>query len=217
MAKAAMKTNFIMLEVFIVLASLVFSPVATTLEWFDASDSAALCNDFTRAGYFLRRVTTSDKWIIHLESGGVCYSNETCNRRFFAPEVSSSFNRPLTSQPEFYEIYYGNFDPAEAWRETVQSGKEAAIDVVSPLMTSMRCFENKTEYFPRGLSVNGTDILDSDCELNPLFCDYNHVVVPYCSSDIWLGTEIDGVRNNTAASRECTQCFDYSKSNQRYR
>ena len=215
MAKAAMKTNFITLEIFIVLASLVFSPVATTLEWFDASDSAALCNDFTRAGYFLRRVNTSDNWIIHLESGGVCYSNETCNRRFFAPEVSGRFNRPLTSQPEFYEIYYGNFDPAEAWRETVLSGKEAAVDVVSPLMTSMRCFENKTEYFPRGLSVNGTDILDSDCEVNPLFCDYNHVVVPYCSSDIWLGTEIDGVRNNTAASRECTQCFDYSKSNLR--
>ena len=186
---------------------------ATKLEWFDVSDGSALCNDFTRAGYFLRRVNTSDNWIIYLESGGLCYSNETCNRRFFESEVivSSRFNRPFVGGADSFEIYYGNFDPAEVWNETVVSGREAAADVVSPLMTSMRCYENKTDYFPQGLSVNGTDILDQDCEKNPLFCDYNHVVIPYCSSDLWLGSEVDGTRNSTAARGECTQCFDYSK------
>ena len=183
---------------------------STKLEWFHVSDGSALCNDFTRAGYFLRRVDTSDYWIIYLESGGLCYSNETCNRRFFLSEVSSRFNRPPSGE-NYFEEYYGTFDPVEAWNETIVSGREAAVDVVSPLMTSMRCFENKTDYFPQGFSVQGTDILDQDCEKNPLFCDYNHVVIPYCSSDLWLGSEVDGTRNSTAARGECTQCFDYSK------
>ena len=203
------------LKVVIILSIILVLPPAirgtTRLEWFDVSDSSALCNDFTRAGYFLRRVDTSDRWIIYLESGGLCYSNETCNRRFFVSEVSSRFNRPFTSGADSFEIYYGNFDPAEVWNETVVSGREAAADVVSPLMTSMRCYKNKSDYFPQGLSVQGTDILDQDCEKNPLFCDYNHVVIPYCSSDLWLGSEVDGTRNSTAADTECTQCFDYSK------
>ena len=38
------------------------------LEWFEVSDGAALCNDFTRAGYFLGRQNASDSWIIFLES-----------------------------------------------------------------------------------------------------------------------------------------------------
>ena len=199
-----------MLAIIVVLlitsVSLPVSKGTTRLEWFDVSDSSALCNDFTRAGFFLRRANASDKWIIFLESGGLCYSNDTCNRRFFLSEVSDRFNHPADSfEP------YGNFDPAEAWNETVVSGREAAVDVVSPYMTSMRCFENKTDYFPQGFSVDGTDILDQDCEENPLFCDFNHVVVPYCSSDVWLGTEVDGMRNDTAADGECTQCFDYSK------
>ena len=188
------------------LISLPVSKGATRLEWFDVSDGSALCNDFTRAGYFLRRQNTPDRWIIFLESGGLCYSNETCNRRFFVTEVSERFNHPTDSfEP------YGNFDPEEAWNETVVSGREAAVDVVSPYMTSMRCFENKTDYFPEGFSVQGTDILNASCEGNPLFCDFNHVVVPYCSSDVWLGTEVDGIRSDTAANGECTQCFDYSK------
>ena len=56
--------------------------------------------------------------------------------------------------------------------------------------------------------MQGTDILDTSCEENPLFC------VPYCSSNLWLGTEAGGTRNNTAADGECTQCFDYSKLKQ---
>ena len=202
--------------VLVVLVALLFpSTVKGTtsrrLEWHDVSDSSALCNDFTRAGYFARRQNTSDRWIIFLESGGLCYSNETCNRRFFVSEVGQRFNLQPSGESQQNNVFYENFDPEEAWNETVVSGREAAVDVVSPYMTSMRCFENKTDYFPQGFSVDGTDILDQDCEENPLFCDYNHVVIPYCSSDLWLGTEVDGMRNNTAADGECTQCFDYGK------
>ena len=58
------------------------------LTWREANDPRALCNDFTRAGFFLKRNLNSDKWIIFLESGSLCYSSETCNRRFFNEYVS---------------------------------------------------------------------------------------------------------------------------------
>ena len=29
-----------------------------------ASNSTALCNDFTRAGFFMRRNTTSNNWVV---------------------------------------------------------------------------------------------------------------------------------------------------------
>ena len=58
------------------------------LSWKEASDPRALCNDYSRAGFFLRRNITSPKWIIFLESGSLCYSNDTCNRRFFSATVS---------------------------------------------------------------------------------------------------------------------------------
>ena len=60
--------------------------------WKLASDHQAVCNDFTRAGFFIRRNESSDKWIIFLESGSMCYSSETCNRRFFRREVSKLSN-----------------------------------------------------------------------------------------------------------------------------
>ena len=55
--------------------------------WHEARDARALCNDYSRAGFFMRRNTSSNKWIIFLESGSLCFSNETCNRRFFRTEV----------------------------------------------------------------------------------------------------------------------------------
>ncbi len=70
------------------------------LFWRRASDPRALCNDYTQAGFFLNRNTNSSKWIIFLESGSLCYSNDTCNRRFFSESVSSPdyfTNFPLSS------------------------------------------------------------------------------------------------------------------------
>lgn len=81
---------------FIVVAGIVFSWLAQAeeqLSWREAGDPRALCNDFSRAGFFLRKSATSSKWIIFLESGSLCYSNDTCNRRFFNESVSSDFCR----------------------------------------------------------------------------------------------------------------------------
>ena len=57
------------------------------MAWVPASDENALCNDFTRAGFFIRENSASNDWVIFLESGGLCYDRESCNRRFFVREV----------------------------------------------------------------------------------------------------------------------------------
>ena len=102
-------------------------------------------------------------------------------------------------------VPYGSFDPSRAWNETVL-GEQDPAKIISPLMSSMECFENISDYFPSGLnsSVEGRDILDVDPMKNPLFYDYNHVVVPYCSSDVWLGEET----SNTEAVKEGTSPCD---------
>ena len=94
-----------------------------------------------------------------------------------------------------------SFDP---WIETFLNGRHPAR-VTSPLMSSMQCFENISDYFPSGLSssVEGRDILDVDPVKNPLFYNYNHVVVPYCSSDVWLGEETS---NTEAVKGDTSQC-----------
>ena len=74
----------------------------------------------------------------------------------------------------------------------------------------MRCFENVTEFFPNGLnsSIEGKDILDTDIKKNSLFYYYNHVVIPYCSSDVWLGEETEITAAIMMDVSEC-DCFDY--------
>ena len=103
-------------------------------------------------------------------------------------------------------IPYGRFDPINAWRKTVYSGARAARQTVSPLMASMQCFVDDS-------GIEGRDILDTDPMENPLFHDYNHVLIPYCSSDLWLGEETtttSAVKPNTS---KCS-CFNYTTSAQ---
>ena len=77
----------------------------------------------------------------------------------------------------------------------------------------MKCFENVTEYFPNGLSssIEGRDILDPDPAKNYLFYSYNHVVIPYCSSDIWLGEETTNTEAVRTGTSQC-DCFNYTTS-----
>ena len=107
-------------------------------------------------------------------------------------------------------IPYGSFEPSTAWNETILNGREPAR-VVSPLMTSMKCFENVREFFPSGLdsSIEGRDILDTDPTKNSLFYSYNHVLIPYCSSDVWLGEESANTEAVETDTSECN-CFNYT-------
>lgn len=59
----------------------------TRMKWVSASNPEALCNDFTQAGFFIRQNQSSNNWVVFLESGGLCYSTESCNRRFFVRKV----------------------------------------------------------------------------------------------------------------------------------
>ena len=66
------------------------------LQWYEVSNETALCSDYTKAGFFMSRNqnssdSSSTKWVIFLESGSLCFSNDTCNRRFFEDSVSLIF------------------------------------------------------------------------------------------------------------------------------
>ena len=157
------------------------------MRWVNISNPRALCNDFTQAGFFQESYPRSTKWIIVLESGGLCFSPQTCNKRFFHPSIQSKYLKQedkisltTNSDPD------KEFGAAEAWRSS--QGNDLA-SVISPLMSSVHRYRNDQKLFPRGLIINGRDLLDRDCKENPLFCHHNHVVLPYCSSDLWLGND----------------------------
>ena len=57
-------------------------------------------------------------------------------------------------------------------------------EFVSPLMTSLGSLDDGTLE-----ETEGRDLLSTNCETNPNFCTHNHVMVPYCSSDLWLGND----------------------------
>ena len=60
-------------------------------------------------------------------------------------------------------IQSGSFDPSKAWNETILKGRDPNR-VVSPLMSSLQCYEDIQNYFPGGLSssIEGRDVLDVD-------------------------------------------------------
>lgn len=71
-------------------------------------------------------------------------------------------------------------------------------------MTSLNCFiqedKNVSASASTSFVVRGRDILDRNASKNPLFHDYNRIIIPYCSSDAWLGEDVHG--------SEC-DCFDF--------
>jgi hypothetical protein len=69
-------------------------------------------------------------------------------------------------------------------------------------MTSMECLQST---FADTLTVRGKDIMDGDPEKNPDFYDCNHVIIPYCSSDLWLGNEGRELECNCSNLK----CFNY--------
>ena len=85
-------------------------------------------------------------------------------------------------------------------------------------MPSLQCYEDIQNYFPGGLSssIEGRDILDVDPMRNPLFYSYNHVLVPYCSSDVWLGEQTGNTEAVDEGTLQCkcltssNPCFNYN-------
>ena len=135
----------------------------------------------------------------------MCYSNETCNRRYFQSSLRERYSTEIPGRNIF-----GNFDTELAWDETGAAG-QPLTEVVNPLMTSIYCFKDETVLFSdiEELTVQGRDVLSRDCTENPTFCKHGHVLVPYCSSDLWLGSETAMSRQYTSLLKEepC-DCFD---------
>ena len=192
------------------LITILVATSSSRLVWQYADDGAALCNDFTRAGFFHRQAGSGgeqQKWVVFLESGSLCYSSETCNRRYFQSHIRDSYSTDVRGQNIF-----GDFDTEMAWSETGGAG-QPLTGVVNPLMTSLYCFRNERQYFSESesLSVEGTDILSSDCSDNPTFCNHSHVLVPYCSSDLWLGSD-----DREGGLCDCwdQECFSYNPTSE---
>ena len=82
------------------------APLSTSdkMIWVPASNSTALCNDFTRAGFFIRQNTTSNNWVVFLEGGGLCYNTDTCNRRFFVSMVSATFHSTVRQDAQLLSL-----------------------------------------------------------------------------------------------------------------
>ena len=140
-----------------------------------------MCNDYSRAGFFLER-TGSTKWVIFLESGGLCYSPETCNKRFIKPEVRLEF---ATNKDDPLYNFNPELDLNQTWNTLVSLNRSLSRRI-NPYMTSISTYIKDNQ---RLSQVEGRDMLSDSQQLNPMFHDFNRVVVPYCSSDLWLAED----------------------------
>ncbi len=154
----------------------------------------ALCNDFTPAGYFIRKTQgqrgdgtfngdglkngqeKSQKWVIFLEGGGACNTPSSCNNRYIDLSIRNKFRN--------FRNGVVNEDIGTIWEK--YKNKAA---VVSKLMTSLwKWNKNEGSYESTSnlWSIEGRDLLSPSEADNPDFYDHNHVLIPYCSSDLWL-------------------------------
>lgn len=119
------------------------------------------------------------KWVIYLEGGGGCTSPRSCNERFIDQKIRDRFTTLVSGSPRV--------DVAGAWATFQQQ----PLVVTSKLMTSLTRFAkegyvgihggNRSEW-----GVEGRALLSTLPDENPDFYTHNHVLIPYCSSDLWL-------------------------------
>lgn len=159
-----------------------FSSVRDGLQWHNISSAierGALCNDFSIAGYFLRMSpskhnNTQEKWVIYLESGGGCTTPESCNKRYINQVVRNNYTSEINGT-RFVDV-------EQAWNEY----QERPLDVKSKLMSSLWTFSEGYRTVSGVWTIEGRGLLSNNREENPDFYDHNHVIIPYCSSDLWL-------------------------------
>ncbi|KAJ7380375.1 hypothetical protein OS493_008827 [Desmophyllum pertusum] len=110
---------------------------SNTLEKKYVSNTEAVCNDNSRATFYITSgLGSSKKWIVFFESGGFCGSFEDCNKRYI--------------------------------------NKNSTVLMTSTMLPA---------------KVTGRDLLSASKSENPTFSEHVHVLVPYCSSDLWLGSK----------------------------
>lgn len=150
---------------------------AVCLEWQNISDPyerGALCNDFTPAGYFTRIDPANNKWIVFLEGGGGCTTPQSCNERFIFEKVRDRFTTTVNRRKIV--------NVTGAWR----AYEDDPLLVTSRLMTSLWRFALMSARQSHLWTIDGRDLLSPNMSDNPDFFSYNHVLIPYCTSDLWL-------------------------------
>lgn len=70
----------------------------------NVTERDALCNDFSRAVYYIADTAPTDQWIIFFEGGGGCSSFQECNDRWL--QFNSTIN-PLMSSTTYKEFIEG--------------------------------------------------------------------------------------------------------------
>lgn len=195
--------------------------ITDRLVWHNISQPftrGALCNDFTGAGYFIRKEPDSEsgsgfdqngtlnpdwdltknqgsqrsnevkenKWVIFLEGGGGCTTPISCNERFIEHRIRNQ-----------YRVFQNGtlkVDVAKAWN----AHKDKPLQVTSKLMTTLWTFspwgaggndDTSSSNNPPSeqiWTIEGRNILSTSPAENPDFYNHHHVLVPYCSSDLWL-------------------------------
>ena len=165
------------------------SASSSSLVWHNitrAIERGALCNDFSPAGYFIRKnnpISSNlsnvedafSRWVIFLESGGGCTTPKSCNERFIQQSIRKEYTHTVNGS-KFIDV-------AQAWNDY----RSEPLTVTSKLMTSIWRFSGQYRAKNSNLwLVEGRDILSTNQHENPDFYQYNHVLIPYCSSDLWL-------------------------------
>ena len=98
-----------------------------------------------------------------------------CNERFIDDRVRSMYSKEVDGETVV--------DVVRAWND--HKGQESSV--TSRLMTSLWAYSPTPGDPGSKWAIEGTDILSSSPKENPVFHSYNHVLIPYCSSDLWLG------------------------------
>ena len=183
------------LSMIILLLSLTVA--SNSLMWHNVTQAVqrgALCNDFSPAGYFIRQNhiasrnlslirTSLSNWVIFLEGGGGCTSPSSCNERFIEQSIRKQHTKTINGST------YINV--TEAWNKH----KDNPLEVTSKLMTTIWRFSEQYRESNSNLwTIQGRDLLSTDEDENPDFYNYNHVLIPYCSSDLWLKNTNNYVR-----------------------
>lgn len=67
-------------------------------------------------------------------------------------QIRDMFDQSVQSDIQSNSDLFGSFDPEDVFNRTINSNMNP-VDVVNPLMSSLYCFQNSTEYFPNGFEV----------------------------------------------------------------
>ncbi|GAB5365261.1 hypothetical protein AAMO2058_001042300 [Amorphochlora amoebiformis] len=117
------------------------------------------------------------KWVIYLGDGRNCASDNDCAER-----ATNEFTSVL-------RIAGNTLHPDEI-PGTIPSSEITTSPTGQPARAS-----------PPFTNIPKKGVLSSDCNVNPVFCNFNKLFIPQCSSSLFLGNRMERLKGATA---DCT-------------